>query len=50
MTFLIDEATRSFPLTLDRILDHVAKGHGDAEVVTAQGGADNTRVSHTALT
>lgn len=50
MSSLINGAMQSFPLMPDRILGHEAKGHGDAEVITAQGGVDNTRVSHTALT
>ena len=32
---MIDGSMQHFPLTLDRILDHAAKWHGDVEVATA---------------
>ncbi|WEK43897.1 MAG: AMP-binding protein [Candidatus Sphingomonas colombiensis] len=35
---VIDGSMQDFPLTLDKILDHAAKWHGDVEIVTAQDG------------
>lgn len=46
---MIDGAIQSFPLTLDRILDHAAKWHSQAEVVTAREGRDNARISYADL-
>lgn len=47
---MIDGAIQDFPLTLDRILDHAAKWHGDTQVVTAAGaGQPNQRVSYADL-
>jgi acyl-CoA synthetase (AMP-forming)/AMP-acid ligase II len=40
---------QSFPLTLDRIVDHAAKWHSEAEVVTAQGEGPNARVTYAEL-
>ena len=37
---------QSFPLTLDRFLDHAAKWHPDSEVVTAAGTGPRQRVSY----
>ncbi len=36
---MIDGEMQAFPLTLDRFLDHAAKWHPDAEVVTGRGDA-----------
>jgi acyl-CoA synthetase (AMP-forming)/AMP-acid ligase II len=45
-----DGAIQSFPLTLDRILDHAAKWHGYTEVVTAGGaGAADARTGYAEL-
>ncbi len=46
---MIDGSIQSFPLTLDAILDHAAKWHGDAEVVTAREGQSNHRVTYSEL-
>lgn len=46
---MIDGSIQSFPLTLDSILDHAAKWHGDAEVVTAREGQPNHHVSYANL-
>ncbi|MBU1345386.1 MAG: AMP-binding protein [Alphaproteobacteria bacterium] len=40
---------QTFPLTLDRILDHAAKWHGEAEVVTAREGRENARIDYAGL-
>jgi fatty-acyl-CoA synthase len=40
---------QAFPLTLDRILDHAAKWHPEAEVVTAGEGGINRRVGYALL-
>jgi acyl-CoA synthetase (AMP-forming)/AMP-acid ligase II len=45
---VIDGSMQSFPLTLDRILDHAAKWHPDTEVATAQEGAV-ARIGYAAL-
>ena len=45
---MIDGSMQSFPLTLDRILDHAAKWHPDTEVVTAEEGGI-ARVGYAAL-
>jgi len=46
---MIDGAIQSFPLTLDRILDHAAKWHPRTQVVTAREGQDNARLGYTEL-
>lgn len=46
---MIDGSIQSFPLTLDRILEHAAKWHSDVEVVTAGEGGINRRVSYSLL-
>ncbi|MGQ2990795.1 MAG: AMP-binding protein [Brevundimonas sp.] len=46
---MIDGSIQSFPLTLDRILDHAAKWHDRAEVVTAREGLANARVTYAEL-
>jgi fatty-acyl-CoA synthase len=46
---VIDGSIQSFPLTLDRILEHAAKWHSDVEVVTAGEGGINRRVSYSLL-
>jgi fatty-acyl-CoA synthase len=46
---MIDGSMQSFPLTLDRILDHAAKWHSDTEVVTARGQGDAERIGYTGL-
>jgi fatty-acyl-CoA synthase len=46
---VIDGSIQSFPLTLDKIVDHAAKWHPDAEVVTAREGGENARVGYADL-
>jgi acyl-CoA synthetase (AMP-forming)/AMP-acid ligase II len=46
---VIDGSMQSFPLTLDRILDHAAKWHRDVEVVTAREGRENARITYAGL-
>ena len=46
---MIDGSIQAFPLTLDRILDHAAKWHPKAEVVTAGDGGTNRRVGYALL-
>jgi fatty-acyl-CoA synthase len=46
---VIDGSIQAFPLTLDRILDHAAKWHPEAEVITAGEGGSNSRVSYPVL-
>ncbi len=46
---MTDGAMQDFPLTLDRILDHAAKWHPRAEVVTAREGGATTRASYAEL-
>lgn len=46
---MIDGSIQSFPLTLDRILDHAAKWHPEAEVVTASESGTNSRVGYALL-
>ncbi len=46
---MIDGSIQDFPLTLNRILDHAAKWHGDAQVVTARGDLPNQRIGYAAL-
>ncbi|MET0536165.1 MAG: long-chain-fatty-acid--CoA ligase [Steroidobacter sp.] len=45
---VIDGSIQTFPLTLDRILEHAAKWHPEAEVVTA-GESVNRRVGYASL-
>ena len=40
---------QTFPLTLDKILDHAARWHGETEVVTAREGQPNARVDYASL-
>lgn len=40
---------QNFPLTLNKILEHAARWHPDAEVVTAQGGLTKNRTGYAAL-
>ncbi|APH70761.1 AMP-binding protein [Aquibium oceanicum] len=44
-----DGAMQPYPLTVDKFLDHAAKWHADAEVVTARAGGASTRVSYAEL-
>jgi acyl-CoA synthetase (AMP-forming)/AMP-acid ligase II len=46
---MIDGSIQAFPLTLDRILDHAAKWHSSAEVVTAGESGANRRVGYALL-
>jgi 3-(methylthio)propionyl---CoA ligase len=46
---MIDGEMQSFPLTLDRFLDHAAKWHPGVEVVTARGDSANERIGYAAL-
>lgn len=46
---MIDGSIQAFPLTLDSILDHAAKWHPEAEVVTACEGNANRRVGYAQL-
>ncbi len=46
MAPVIDGSMQTFSLTLDRIIDHAAKWHADAEVVTAREGQANARVTY----
>ena len=46
---MIDGEMQSFPLTLDRFLDHAAKWHPGVEVVTARGDGENERIGYAAL-
>lgn len=46
---VIDGAMQSYPLTLDRIIEHAAKWTPEAEVVTARSGAENARISYAGL-
>ncbi|HWK51210.1 MAG TPA: AMP-binding protein, partial [Steroidobacter sp.] len=46
---MIDGSIQTFPLTLNRILDHAAKWHPEVEVVTAGEGGANRRVSYALL-
>ncbi len=45
---MIDGSIQDFPLTLDRILNHAGKWHGETEVVTADDGG-NHRIGYAAL-
>ena len=44
-----DGAMQPYSLTLDKYLDHAAKWHPEAEVVTARAGGATTRVGYAAL-
>jgi fatty-acyl-CoA synthase len=46
---MIDGSIQHFPLTLNRILDHAAKWHGEAQVVTAGPDGANSRIGYAAL-
>jgi 3-(methylthio)propionyl---CoA ligase len=46
---MIDGAMQEFPLTLDRFLDHAAKWHPRAEVVTGRDGSRSDRVTYSEL-
>ena len=46
---MIDGEMQSFPLTLDRFLDHAAKWHPGVEVVTARGDGSSERIGYAAL-
>ena len=48
-TAMIDGAMQDFPLTLDRFLDHAAKWHPGAEVVTGGAGGAVDRIGYAAL-
>lgn len=45
---MIDGAMQSFPLTLDRILDHAAKWHPDAMIATARSDGTIGRIGYAA--
>jgi acyl-CoA synthetase (AMP-forming)/AMP-acid ligase II len=44
-----DGAMQPYALTLDKFLDHAAKWHADAEVVTARGDGVSARIGYAAL-
>jgi fatty-acyl-CoA synthase len=44
-----DGAMQPYALTLDKFIDHAAKWHPDAEVVTARGAEASTRIGYAAL-
>jgi acyl-CoA synthetase (AMP-forming)/AMP-acid ligase II len=46
---VIDGSIQSFPLTLDKIVDHAAKWHPEAQVVTARGDDDTARITYADL-
>ena len=46
---MIDGALQPYGLTLDKFLDHAAKWHPHAEVVTARAGAEPDRIGYAAL-
>ena len=46
---MIDGSIQTFPLTLDRILDHAAKWHAEVDVVTAGESGVNRRVGYAVL-
>ncbi len=46
---MIDGAMQPYALTLDKFLNHAAKWHPDAEVVTAGADGANTRIGYAAL-
>jgi fatty-acyl-CoA synthase len=43
------EAMQSYPLTVDKLLDHAAKWSGDREIVTAVAGAAADRIGYSGL-
>ena len=46
---MIDGSMQNYPLTLNRFLDHAARWHGEAEVVSARDDGRIDRVSYAAL-
>ncbi|MES2988837.1 MAG: AMP-binding protein [Pseudomonadota bacterium] len=46
---MIDGDVQPFALTLDKFLDHAAKWHPQAQVVSARDGAANTRIGYAGL-
>lgn len=46
---MIDGSIQDFPLTLNKFLDHAARWHGDAEVVTAREDGSIARVDYAGL-
>lgn len=46
---MIDGSMQDFPLTLNRFLDHAARWHGDAEVVSAREDGSVARVTYAML-
>lgn len=46
---MIDGTMQDYPLTLNRILDHAAKWHGEVEVITATDEARNARIGYADL-
>ena len=46
---MIDGSMQTYALTLNRFLDHAAKWHPEAEVVTAREGGEIDRIDYTAL-
>ena len=46
---MIDGSTQSYPLTVDKILDHAAKWYPTVEVVTARQGEENARIDYAGL-
>ncbi len=46
---MIDGEMQAFALTLDKFLDHAARWHADAEVVTAREGGRSSRIGYAGL-
>jgi len=46
---MIDGSMQDYPLTLNRFLDHAARWHGDAEVVSARDDGGIDRITYAAL-
>ncbi|MGR4892348.1 AMP-binding protein [Sphingopyxis sp. LARHCG72] len=46
---MIDGSIQDYPLTLNKFLDHAARWHGDAEVVTAQEDGGLARIDYAGL-
>ncbi|MGH6649495.1 MAG: AMP-binding protein [Sphingopyxis sp.] len=46
---MIDGSMQDYPLTLNRFLDHAARWHGEAEVVSAREDGSVARISYAAL-
>jgi fatty-acyl-CoA synthase len=46
---VIDGSMQTFSLTLDKLLDHAAKWHGETEVVTAREGGERARATYAQL-